>query len=103
MGLIVGLDAATATRGTVLGSLLIARLADNLTDSLSIHMYQESKKLPEREALRTTTVNFAVRLSLSLSFVLLLGLLPRAIAVRLSVLWGFVLRALVKAKTGRER
>jgi len=91
MGLIVGLDAATATRATVLGSILITGLADNLTDSLSVHMYQESEKLPERNALRTTAINFAARLLLSLSFVLLLTLLPRAVAVRLSVIWGFVL------------
>ncbi len=41
MALIVGLDAATANKATVVGSLLIAGLADNLTDSLTIHIYQE--------------------------------------------------------------
>ena len=64
MGLIVGLDAATAKSATVLGSLLLAGLADNATDSLSVHIYQESEPLPERQAFRTTVINFAARFSL---------------------------------------
>src|ERR1700732_1690668 len=48
MGLIIGLDAATATKAAVLGSLLIIGVADNLTDSLSVHIYQEAERLGER-------------------------------------------------------
>ena len=36
MGLIVGLDAATAAKATIVSSLLIIGIADNLTDSLSV-------------------------------------------------------------------
>jgi VIT1/CCC1 family predicted Fe2+/Mn2+ transporter len=89
MGLIVGLDATTASTGSLIGGILIAGLADNLTDSLSVHVYQESEKRPEREAFRTTAANFIVRFSLSLTFVLILILFPRLPAVRLSVVWGF--------------
>jgi hypothetical protein len=38
MALIVGLDAANAGRAAIMSALLIAAVADNLTDSLSIHM-----------------------------------------------------------------
>jgi len=89
MGLIVGLDATTASTGSLIGGILIAGLADNLTDSLSVHVYQDSEKRPEREAFRTTAANFIVRFSLSLTFVLILILFPRLPAVRLSVVWGF--------------
>jgi hypothetical protein len=91
MGLIVGLDATTASTGSLVGSIIIAGLADNLTDSLSVHIYQESERRPEREAFRTTAMNFIVRFSLSLTFVLILAALPRLAAVRLSVIWGFIL------------
>jgi len=103
MALIVGLDAATATTATVVGSILIAGLADNLTDSLSVHMYQESERLPEREAFRTTLVNFAVRLAVSLSFALLFVLLPRTAAVRASLIWGFVLLSVLSYVVARRR
>jgi hypothetical protein len=37
-GLIVGLHAAGATRATIVSGLLVIAVADNLSDSLSIHM-----------------------------------------------------------------
>ena len=59
MALIVGLDTATATRMTVLASLLIIGIADNLTDSLSVHIYQESERLAGTHAFRTTVAKSA--------------------------------------------
>jgi ABC-type molybdate transport system permease subunit len=65
MALIVGIDATRGSTGALLSSILIAGLADNLTDSLSVHIYQESEKLPERQAFRTTATNFVARFSVS--------------------------------------
>ena len=45
MGVIIGLGAATARTATIVSSLLIFAVADNISDSLSIHMYQEAEKL----------------------------------------------------------
>jgi VIT1/CCC1 family predicted Fe2+/Mn2+ transporter len=103
MGLIVGLDATTASIGSLVGSILIAGLADNLTDSLSVHIYQESERRPEREALRTTALNFIARFALSLTFVLILVLFPRLTAVRLSVIWGFCLLSALCYSLARAR
>ncbi|MDR3529876.1 MAG: hypothetical protein P4L90_04845, partial [Rhodopila sp.] len=65
MALTVGLGATTASNAAVVGSLLIIGVADNLTDSLSIHIYQESERMAQREAFRTTVANYAARLSTS--------------------------------------
>ncbi len=54
MGLIIGLGTATAQVSTIVSALLIVGVADNISDSLSIHMYQEAEKLEERAAFRTT-------------------------------------------------
>jgi hypothetical protein len=57
-----------ATRGspvlepTIIAGLLIVGLADNVTDSLSIHIYQESERLEQHAAFRATISNFATRL-----------------------------------------
>ena len=40
---------------TIVSGLLIVGFADNMTDSLSIHMYQEAEKLEERAAFRVTS------------------------------------------------
>ena len=91
MGLIIGLDAATATKAAVIGSLLIIGVADNLTDSLSVHIYQESERLAERRAFGTTIANYLARLIVTFSFVLLFLLLPGAVAIFGCAVWGFFL------------
>ena len=40
-GLIIGFGAAAVSRSTIVAGLLIVGLADNVTDALSIHIYQE--------------------------------------------------------------
>jgi len=103
MALIVGLDAATAAKATVVASLLIIGIGDNLTDSLSVHIYQESEKLAERKAFRTTVGNFFTRLFVAFSFVVLFLLLPTSIAIYLCVAWGFVLLAGLSCLLARVR
>jgi len=91
MSLIVGFDAATASKATVLTGLLIVAIADNLTDSLSIHMYQESERIDGGSAFHATLSNFASRLGMSLSFVALVLFLPASAAVVTSIVWGLLL------------
>ena len=81
MALIVGLDAATATKAAVVGGLLIIGFADNLTDSLNVHIYQESERLAERQAFKTTVSNYVARLIVSASFAFLFLLLPPSMAI----------------------
>ena len=76
VALIVGLDAAATDRTAIVGSLLILALADNLTDALGVHIYQESERLASPEAFRTTIANFLTRLLVSLSFVALVLNVP---------------------------
>ena len=71
MGLIIGFGAAGIARPTIIAGLLVVGLADNLTDSLSIHIYQEAERLEPRAAFHATLGNFATRLLISLSFVVL--------------------------------
>jgi VIT1/CCC1 family predicted Fe2+/Mn2+ transporter len=103
MALIVGLDAATVGKVTVITSLLIIGLADNLTDSLSVHIYQESERLAQGDALRTTIANFLVRLLVSISFILVLLLLPTSTAIYVATVWGFVLLSILSYLLARAR
>lgn len=103
VALIVGLGAAGAPKSVIVSSLLIVALADNLTDSLSIHIYQESERLPAREAFLATTSNFASRLLVSLSFVLLVLALPIRGAVAAALAWGLFLLGLLSWMIARQR
>jgi VIT1/CCC1 family predicted Fe2+/Mn2+ transporter len=103
MGLIVGLNAATAVKSTIVTSLLILGIADNLTDSLSVHIYQESERLPERSAFRTTVANFFARFLISTTFIIILLLLPVSTAIPVSLVWGFVLLSVLSYFLARTR
>ncbi len=91
MALIAGLDAAKAGRAGMVSALLIAAVADNLTDSLSVHMYQESQRLEQKEVFLGTLTNFGTRLLVCLSFVLIVALFPARIAALGGLFWGMAL------------
>lgn len=97
-GIIVGFDAATMPRAAVVRSLLVIALADNIADSLSIHVYQESEKLEERAAFRTTLTNFVARFLVVLTFIGWAVLLPSRWAVPLDAA-----KMAVIAPLGRRR
>jgi VIT1/CCC1 family predicted Fe2+/Mn2+ transporter len=103
MAVIVGLDSATAGRATVLASLLIIGIADNLSDSLSVHIYQESERLVQRQAFRTTIANYVARLSVTASFFLFFLALPTGAAVYVCMVWGFLLLAVLSYLLARAR
>jgi VIT1/CCC1 family predicted Fe2+/Mn2+ transporter len=103
MGLIVGLDAATMPRASVISSLLIIALADNISDSLSIHVYQESEELDGRAAFRATITNFFARLCVALSFVGVVALLPSRWTVPVSLTWGLCLLVALTFSVARAR
>ena len=93
MGVTVGFGAAGMSKTTIIAGLLIVGLADNLTDSLSIHIYQKSERLEERAAFRATVSNFVTRLLISLSFVALVFFLSSANALLACLVWGVLLLA----------
>ncbi|HVN43429.1 MAG TPA: hypothetical protein VMT50_11645 [Steroidobacteraceae bacterium] len=101
--LVLGLDAAGSTRQSIASALLILALADNLTDSLSVHAYQESARLPEGDALHSTLFNFASRLVIALSFVALALLVPRPLLAPAAGAWGTLLLAALTFWLARER
>ena len=102
-GLIVGLHTATVARSAIAGSLLIFALADNLTDSLGVHIYQESERPAEREAFRTTVANYLTRLLLALSFIALVLVVPSPGLIYVSVLWGLSLLSGLSYLVARAR
>jgi len=103
VALVVGLGAAAAPKAVIVSSLLIVGLADNLADSLSIHVYQESERLDPGKAFLATITNFASRLLVSLSFILLVLALPIHGAVVAALAWGLLLMGLLSWMIAAQR
>ena len=91
--MIIGFGAAGISKPPIIAGLLIVGLADNVTDSLSIHIYQESERLEQQAAFRATIGNFATRLFLSLSFVVLVLTFSSTNMLLACLLWGVLLLA----------
>jgi len=91
MGLVVAFDAGTASKATLVSSLLVVAIADNLADSLAIHVYQESENLPSSRAFRSTVANYLTRLLVAGSFAVLALLTPAHSLVPVVLAWGMTL------------
>ena len=103
MGLIIGLGAARAEMATIVSGLLIVGFADNMTDSLSIHMYQEAEKLEDRAAFTATLTNFVTCILVALSFVAIVLKLPKPSAGIVALAWGCALLAAISYILARAR
>jgi len=95
LALIVGLDSSANPKLTIIGSLLLLAIADNISDSLGIHIYQESQLLSPNAIKVSTFTNFITRLLITLSFVLLVIFLPLGYAIIFSVVFGLLLLAIM--------
>lgn len=103
MALIIGLTTASAAKPAIVSGLLIVAVADNLTDSLSIHLYQESECLEPRAAFRSTLTNFVTRLLLSLVFIFIVLALPYPVTVLAALGWGVGLLIVLSAVIAKQR
>jgi VIT1/CCC1 family predicted Fe2+/Mn2+ transporter len=91
MGLIAGLTQGDGAKTSIITGLLIIAIADNISDSLGIHIYKESEGASRRDIKSFTYGNFIVRLILAFTFVLIVLSLPSYIALVVSSIWGLVL------------
>jgi len=103
LGLIVGFGAAAVSRAALVSGLLIIGLADNISDSLSIHIYQESENLETGSAFKATLTNFLARLIIAITFVGIVLLSRPSIAVAVSVAWGVLLLGALTYRVARIR
>jgi VIT1/CCC1 family predicted Fe2+/Mn2+ transporter len=103
VALIIGFEAAAVTKATIVSGLLVIALADNLSDSLSIHVYQEAERIERRSAFRATVRNFVARLLISLTFIAVVVVLPAQLATFAAAGWALVLLVIVTVVLAKER
>jgi len=100
---ISGLSAAGAERPLIASALLIAAVADNLADALSIHVFLESEHLNQKEALTGAATNFLARLLLCISFIPFIVIVPLQHVEKTAIAWGMSLLILLTYLVARER
>ena len=76
LGIIFGLLTSGNPKASIIGSLLVIAVADNIADSLGIHIYRESTATKEENTRMFTISNFVTRFGITLTFVALFAALP---------------------------
>jgi len=103
LGIITGLDTLAHPKLSIIGALLVIALADNMSDSFGIHIYQESEHLSKKEVWLSTLTNFFARLFVSATFILLIILLPIKFAAVCSVIWGLLILTVMTYVITKQR
>jgi VIT1/CCC1 family predicted Fe2+/Mn2+ transporter len=92
LGLMVGLNSSTHSALVVIGGIIVIAVADALSDSLGIHISEESEnKHTQREIWESTLATFLSKLVFALTFIIPVLLLPLSLAIIVSVIWGLSL------------
>jgi len=95
LGMMVGLDAGTNSRVTVMLGVLTISIADALSDALGVHVSEESEKKNDSKIWKSTLSTFVSKLFFALSFLVPLFFFELNIAIIISVSYGFALIGVV--------
>lgn len=89
LGLMVGLNAGTHSKASVIGGILTIAIADACSDALGIHMSQEAQKRHTGKSVWESTIStFLTKFLFALTFVVPVLFFDLASAVWVSLGWG---------------
>ena len=89
LGMIVGLQAGTNSRLAVIGGVLTIAIADAFSDSLGMHISEESEnKHTTKEIWESTIGTFAAKFIFAMTFLIPILLFSLSNAIWISIAWG---------------
>jgi len=104
LGLMVGLHSGTHSRLAVIGGILIIAVADAFSDALGIHISEEFESRHTAKQIWISTVStFLSKFIFSLTFAVPVLLLKLSTAVIVSVIWGFLILAILSYRISKEQ
>ena len=103
LALIFGLRTGEHAKLSIIGGMLIIAIADNISDSIGIHIYQESELLETKEVWLSTFTNFISRFLISLTFVLMVLFLPIKLAAVCTLIWGLLLLSIMSYMIAKDK
>lgn len=76
-------------------ALLIIAIAENISDSFGIHIYQESKQINSKEVKKTTITSFLAKMLTTFVFILFVIFLPTNLATIFSIAFGIIILIII--------
>lgn len=103
LAFIVGLSGGVNSKLFIIGSLIVFAIADNISDSLGIHVFQESDLKKSKVVSISTFFNFFTRLLVVLVFILIVTLLPIEYSIIVSIIFGISLLSILSYFIAKEQ
>jgi vacuolar iron transporter family protein len=103
LGIVFGLLTSGNPKASIIGSLLVIAVADNIADSLGIHIYRESTATKKENTRMFTISNFITRFGITLTFVALFVFLPIDYAAIFCVMIGLGILVFLSYLIGVQR
>jgi len=92
LGLMIGLNAGTGLKLAVIGGILTIAIADAFSDSLGIHISEETSKRNGHKAIwEATFTTFFTKLIVTSSFIIPFLFLELSEGVIAGIIWGLIL------------
>lgn len=104
LGLMVGLHSFTGSKFIIIGGILTIAIADAFSDSLGIHLSEESEgEHSEKEIWESTISCFFTKFLCALTFIVPTFFLELQTAIYISVIYGLVLLAILSYHIAMEQ
>jgi VIT1/CCC1 family predicted Fe2+/Mn2+ transporter len=103
LGLIVGLHSGTHSQLVVLGGILFIAIADAFSDSLGIHISEESEsKHTGKEIWQSTASTFLSKFVFALTFIVPVLMFELSTAIIISIVWGLFVLSIFSFKIAKQ-
>lgn len=103
LGLMVGLNSSTGSKLAVISGILVIALADAFSDSLGVHISEESnKENSSRHVWEATIATFLTKAIFALSFLIPFIFFKLSTSILISIVWGVIILSVLSYKISNE-
>ncbi len=104
LGLMVGLNSSTGSKLAVISGILVIALADAFSDSLGVHISEESnKENSSRHVWEATIATFLTKAIFALSFLIPFIFFKLSTSILISIVWGVIILSVLSYKISNEK
>lgn len=104
LGLMVGLNSSTGSKLAVISGILVIALADAFSDSLGVHISEESnKENSARHIWEATIATFLTKAIFALSFLIPFIFFKLSTSILISIVWGVIILSVLSYKISNEK
>lgn len=104
LGLMVGLESSSGSRGIVIGGILTIAIADSFSDALGIHVSEEAEnRHSAKEVWVSTFVTLFSKFLFAMTFMVPVLFLELGKAVITSIIWGLLVLGLLSYRIAAEQ